>query len=198
MNVSALLLSVLLPLRFTATVDVPLADAADRVLHAPGPLSVAGARPDGASTSLDVPLVRQSRERCGQAALTMVLRYYGAGPDALREPERAYDPVLRGSLITDLAGAARRAGYDADVATLSADSLIALLHDGVPAIVLYQNGSGPLTVRHYGVVTGYDAGHARFTLNEGGAAPHVTSRGELEKRWSTAGSQALVIRPRTP
>ncbi len=111
----------------------------------------------GSRTALDVPIVRQARERCGQAALAMVLRYYGAAPAALREVDGAYDPVLRGSLITDLAGAARRAGYEAAVATLTPDSLIGLLADGVPPILLYQNGSGPLTVRHFGVVTGWDA-----------------------------------------
>ena len=103
----------------------------------------AGSRPATARhadvTALDVPIVRQERERCGQAALAMVLRYYGAAPAALHEVDAAYDPVLRGSLITDLAGAARRAGYDAAVATLTPDSLIALLDDGVPPILLYQN-----------------------------------------------------------
>ncbi len=147
-------------------------------------------------TTLDVPIVRQARERCGQAALAMVLRYYGADRTALHEVDAAYDPVLHGSLITDLAGAARRAGYDAAVATLTPDSLIDLLSSGVPPILLYQNGRAPLTVRHFGVVTGWDASHANFTLLDGGAAPRVTSRGELAKRWETAGSQALVVRLR--
>ena len=84
-----------------------------------GPLPAAG-------TILEVPVVRQAPERCGQAALEMVLRFYGADAASLREGERAYDPALRGSLITDLAAAARRAGYEAEIATLAPDSLIAL------------------------------------------------------------------------
>lgn len=147
---------------------------------------------------LEVPVVRQARERCGQAALEMVLRYYGASPAALREVDAAYDPVLRGSLITDLAGAARRAGYQADVATLTPAVLIELLREGVPPILLYQNGSGFFTVRHFGVVTGWDSGRGAFTLNDGGATPRVASRGDLEKRWETAGSQALVVRRSEP
>ena len=147
-------------------------------------------------TALAVPLVRQVRERCGQAALTMVLIYYGAAPSALREVDAAYDPALRGSLITDLAGAARRAGFDADVATLTPDSLIHLLDDGVPPILLYQNGPGPITLRHFGVVTGWDAARSAFTLNDGTAHPRVTRRSDLVKRWETAGSQALIVRQR--
>ncbi len=149
-------------------------------------------------TTLAVPIVRQARERCGQAALAMVLRYYGAAPAALREVDGAYDPVLHGSLITDLAGAARRAGYAADVATLTPDSLLDLLNAGVPPILLYQNGSGPFTVRHFGVVTGWDATHSTFTLQDGTARPRVTPRDDLVKRWETAGSQALIVRERQP
>jgi ABC-type bacteriocin/lantibiotic exporter with double-glycine peptidase domain len=149
-------------------------------------------------TALDVPIVIQEPERCGQAALEMVLRYYGADPAALQQTDRAYDPALRGSLITDLAAAARGAGYEATIATLPPDSLIALLAAGVPPIVLYQNGRAPLTVAHFGVVTGWDPAREAFTLNDGGARSRVVGRGNLTKRWRTAGSQALIIRRRLP
>ena len=161
----------------------------------PGPPALA--QPAGA-TQLDVPLVRQSRERCGQAALEMVLRYYGADAGALREGDLAYDPALRGSLITDLASAAQRAGYHAVVATLTPDSLVTLIAAGVPPILLYQNGRLMLTVRHFGVVTGWDPAGARFTLHDGGAQPRTMSRGDLAKRWRTAGSQALIVTRRAP
>jgi ABC-type bacteriocin/lantibiotic exporter with double-glycine peptidase domain len=147
-------------------------------------------------TDLVVPVVRQAPERCGQAALEMVLRFYGADAGSLHEGDRAYDRVLRGSLITDLAAAARRAGYDAEIATLTPDSLIALLAAGVPPIVLYQNGRGPLTVPHFGVVRGWDPAREVFTLNDGGAVPRVVRRDDLAKRWRTAGSQALIVRSR--
>lgn len=150
------------------------------------------------STALAVPVVRQTRAHCGQAALAMVLLHYGAGPAELHEVEGAYDPILRGSLITDLAAAARRAGYVADIATLTLDSLVTLLHEGVPPILLYQEGAGPLTVRHFGVVTGWDPTRAVFTLNDGGAQPRTARRDDLAKRWETAGSQALIVRRGTP
>ena len=151
-----------------------------------------------AGSALGVPVVRQASERCGQAALEMVLRYYGADAGALREGDGAYDPALRGSLITDLAAAARRAGYEADIATLTPDSLVALLAAGVPPVVLYQNGRPPLTVPHYAVVTGWDPAREAFTLNDGRARPHAVRRDDLAKRWRTAGSQALIVRRRAP
>ena len=165
------------------------------VLFASSPFALcadAGAQ----AVELDVPVVKQSREKCGPAALEMVLRFYGAGPDAVAEAARAYDPALRGSLITDLAASARRAGYDAEIVTISADSVAGLLAAGIPPILLYQNGRGPLTVRHFGVVRGWDPKRGQFTLNEGGPRPRDMSRDELERRWRTAGGQTLVIRRR--
>jgi ABC-type bacteriocin/lantibiotic exporter with double-glycine peptidase domain len=148
--------------------------------------------------ALEVPIVRQAPARCGQAALEMVLLYHGADSAAVREADRAYDRALRGSLITDLAAAARRAGYDATVATLAPDSLVALLAAGVPPIVLYQNGRAPLTVAHYAVVTAWDPAREVFTLHDGRARPRILGRTDLAKRWRTAGSQGLIIRRRSP
>lgn len=151
------------------------------------------ASPSAIRTQLVVPIVQQSPQRCGQAALEMVLQYYGAGAAAQAEAERAYDPILRGSLVTDLAQAAQRAGFSSRVATLTADSLVIWLESGVPPILLYQNGRPPFTVAHYGVVTGWDPEQASFTLNEGRGTPKKFSAADLTRRWRTAGSQALII-----
>lgn len=171
-----------------------LAAGAMAVAVATAPL----AAPSAGGSRLSVPLVRQAPERCGQAALEMVLRYYGADDARVREVAGAYDPILRGSLITDLAAAARRAGFEAEVVTAIHDSLVAALEAGVPPIVLYQNGRAPLTVPHFGVVTGWDPGRAVFMLNDGKAAPRVMGRAEFARRWRTAGSQALLVRRSAP
>ena len=149
--------------------------------------------PSAMRTQLVVPIVQQTPQRCGQAALEMVLQYYGAGHEAQTEAERAYDPILRGSLVTDLALAAQRAGFASRVATLTMDSLVVLLESGVPPILLYQNGRPPFTVAHYGVLTGWDPELAAFTLNEGRAAPRKISATDLARRWRTAGSLALIV-----
>jgi ABC-type bacteriocin/lantibiotic exporter with double-glycine peptidase domain len=195
--------AVLLPLQFAVTSGSPGTIPAGSTGGSPDPVrAAAGDRlplvaASDAGSSLDVPIVVQVRERCGQAALEMVLRYYGADSTAVREADRAYDPILHGSLITDLAAAAQRAGYEASVITLTPDSLVALLGGGVPAIVLYQAGRAPFTTPHYGVVTRWDLANHSFTLNDGGARPHVMRRSDLAKRWQTAGSQALIVHRRS-
>ena len=150
------------------------------------------------SVRLEVPIVKQAPERCGPAALEMVLRYYAADSAALAEPDRAYDRALKGALITDLAAAARRAGFDATVATLAPHSLVGLLAAGVPPIVLFQKGAGPITAPHYAVVTAWDSSRGAFVLNDGGPRPVLVRWSDLAKRLRTAGSQGLVVRARTP
>jgi ABC-type bacteriocin/lantibiotic exporter with double-glycine peptidase domain len=151
----------------------------------------------GRTVSLEVPIVVQAKERCGPAALEMVLRHYGASAAALEEAERAYDPVLNGTLITELAAAARLGGFDAVVTHADAESLVAMLGRGVPPIVLYQSGRPPLTTPHFGVVTAWDAKKKRFTVNEGRSKARSMGESDLLKRWKTAGSQALVVTRRT-
>lgn len=151
------------------------------------------AAPSVRATALAVPVVRQAPERCGPAALEMVMRFYGAdsaGPLA----RRAYDPVLRGALITDLAAAARRGGFRAAVERPGEDSLRALLGAGVPPVLLYDRGGGPLVRRHYGVLVGWDPARGEYVLHDGGALPRRIGRDELMRRWRAAGGQALVVR----
>jgi len=163
--------------------------------HAPPGAARSMVRSAGASVRLAVPAVRQSPERCGPAALGMVLRFYGAGPEALAEADRAYDRALRGALITDLAAAARRAGYAAEVVMLPPDSLAAWLARGVPPIVLYQSGVGPLARPHYAVVVGWDAERHRWTLNDGGAAARAVDAAEFSRRYRGSNDRALIVRP---
>ncbi len=143
---------------------------------------------------LPVPIVRQRPERCGPAALAMVLGRYGAdSAAAVREAERAYDPVLRGALITDLAACARRAGFGARIASPGVDSLVTLLEAGVPPILLVARGLGPIARGHYLVVVGSDAGRARFVVHDGGATPRDVSARALDRAWSASGGQALIV-----
>lgn len=157
------------------------------------PLAVA--RAATALPPLDVPIVVQTPERCGPAALEMVLRFHGAGSEVVPVVESAFDPVLHGTLITELARASRRAGFAARIATLSPDSLVARLSLGLPTIVLFESGRAPFGVAHYAVVTGWNSGLREFTLLDGKASPRRISESDLARRWRALGSQALMVTP---
>jgi len=144
---------------------------------------------------LDVPVIRQAPERCGPAALAMVLRFYGAPPSAVAEADRAYDRTLRGALITDLAAAAQRAGFRASVETPDEEGLRALLRERVPPVLLYERGIGPIGRGHYGVVVGWEPERGAYVVNDGRARPRRVGRDALLRNWRAAGGQALVVRP---
>lgn len=165
--------------------------AAAHLLAAPA--TGADSRGGGDAIRLEIPALRQSPERCGPAALEMVLRYYGAAGPAIAEADRAYSPALHGALITDLAAAARRAGYSASIEIPAEDSLRTLMRDSIPPILLYQAGPGPLTRAHYGVLVGWDPERERYLVNDGGARPRSISRRELLHRWRSGGGQALIV-----
>jgi ABC-type bacteriocin/lantibiotic exporter with double-glycine peptidase domain len=151
-----------------------------------------------ASVELPVPVIPQAPERCGPAALAMVLRFYGADSTQAAAAQAAYDPALRGSLITDLAACARRVGFTARVATLTEDSLQALLQRGVPPVLLTRRGLGPVTRGHYAVVVGFEANRGRYRVHDGGRRARAIPRRELVRRWEAAGRQALIVERRTP
>ena len=149
---------------------------------------------DESALALPVPVIAQTREHCGPAALQMVMRYYHADSMAEAQAEAAYNPVLRGALITELAAAARRAGFEATVEKPGVDSLAALLGEGVPPILLIDAGIGPLQKGHYVVLVGWDSSKERVTIHDGGSKPRTTGSEGLMKRWASAGGQALVVR----
>lgn len=147
---------------------------------------------------LEVPIVKQAPERCGPAALRMVLAHHGADSTTLRLADAAYDPVLRGALVTELAAAARRGGHPARVATWTADSLLDALRQGVPPIILSSAGMGPIQRGHYFVVVGWEPERDAFVVHDGGGAPRQVGRRSLVRRWERAGSQALLVAPHAP
>ncbi len=150
----------------------------------------------GLSTQLDVPALRQARERCGPTALRMVLGFWRAPDSSLAIAERAYDPLLKGALITDLARAARAGGFDATVRALPPDSIPTLLASGVPPLLLYRSGTAGLGPQHYGVVSGYDPARLEYDVLDGTGPARVMGRDDLERRWRAAGGWALIVVPR--
>jgi ABC-type bacteriocin/lantibiotic exporter with double-glycine peptidase domain len=146
------------------------------------------------AVSLEVPIVKQAPARCGPAALSMVMRFYGADSSTAALADRAFDPAIRGSLITDLAAAARAAGFRAEIERYSDSLVVAELASGCPPIVLYQNGTGVITVPHYAVVVSWDPAADAYVLHDGGSKPHRVKRTDLASRARVAGGRALIVR----
>jgi ABC-type bacteriocin/lantibiotic exporter with double-glycine peptidase domain len=159
--------------------------------------AIAAAEPP-AAIHLPVPLVAQEPERCGPAALAMVLRYYGADSAAVAATGHAYHPALRGALITDLAQVARSIGFSAAIVEPPDDSLSAWLQARAPVILLYPRGVGPVVRGHYGVLVGWEPELDCLVIHDGGSRAQRVARVPFLRRWRRGGGQALLVRPASP
>jgi ABC-type bacteriocin/lantibiotic exporter with double-glycine peptidase domain len=140
-----------------------------------------------------VPFLQQEDETCGPSALAMVLRFHG-GKQTTRElaPETRTE-ALRGALITDLATAARRRGYKAEIVDLDLPRLKATIKEGMPVILLVDEGFLAYSVPHYLVAFGYT--EDGFVVHTGKTPESVIAARKLDSRWEKMGRLALVVSP---
>lgn len=139
-----------------------------------------------------VPFLPQEEESCGPSSLAMVLRYLGrdARTDVLIRETRTEG--LRGTLITDLAAAARRRGVLAEIENLDLDRLREAIGSGVPAILLIDVGTWVFTRPHFLVAYGWTP--------EGVVAHSGRERGKvipfpvLDRQWAKMDRLALILR----
>ncbi|HZD54797.1 MAG TPA: cysteine peptidase family C39 domain-containing protein [Candidatus Aquicultoraceae bacterium] len=139
-----------------------------------------------------VPFLPQEESTCGPSSLAMLLRFLGrdAGTDEIVRETRTSG--LRGTLITDLAAAARRRGFDAEIAELGLPRLAERIRDGEPVILLVDLGTWVVSRPHYllayGVTPEGVVAHSGRT--EGKVIPYRT----LESWWARMGHLSLRVR----
>jgi len=137
-----------------------------------------------------VPFLPQEEDTCGPSSLAMLLRFHGKDVttgEIVRETRTA---GLRGTLITDLAAAARRRSIPAEVVDLDLPGLRERIAAGEPAILLVDLGawvwSRPHYLLAYGVTPGGVVAHSGRT--EGAVIPYET----LDAQWAKMGRLAIV------
>jgi ABC-type bacteriocin/lantibiotic exporter with double-glycine peptidase domain len=138
-----------------------------------------------------VPFLPQEEDTCGPSSLAMVLRFLGTDvPTAVLVRETRTEG-LRGTLITDLADAARRRGFAAEVADLDLPRLRDRISAGVPVILLVDLGTWVLSRPHYLVAYGWnpDGVEAHSGREQAKVIPFST----LDAQWAKMGRLALVV-----
>lgn len=157
---------------------------------AAGP-SAPGAVLPGTRVVEGVPFLPQEEETCGPSSLAMLLRFHGkeATPRELVAETRTKG--LRGTLITDLAAAARRRGVNADVADLDLPGLRRRILAGEPLILLVDLGTWVWSRPHYLVAYGVTA--EGVVAHSGSAEAVVIPFDTLEAQWAKMGHLAIVV-----
>lgn len=137
-----------------------------------------------------VPFLPQEEETCGPSSLAMMLRFLGKGADTAEIAGETRTAGLRGTLITDLAAAARRRGVDAEVVALDPAGLRAEIDAGRPVILLVDLGAWVWSRPHYLLVYGY--GPRGFVAHSGRTAGREIPASELAARWAKMEYLAIV------
>ena len=99
---------------------------------------------------------------------------------------------LKGTLITDLAAAAGRRGFEAEVVNLTLARLREKISEGIPVILLVDLGTWVLSRPHYLLAFGVtpDGVVAHSGRQEGKVIPIST----LDAQWAKMGRLAVIVR----
>jgi hypothetical protein len=164
-------------------------------LAAPVPASARQHASPSRPTLIDVPYLVQPPRLCGGAALSMVLRYWGARdifPSDFSSLVDESEGGIRASALTQAAadrGWIARASASPEgrgLADLQAEVFL-----GRPVIVLIEDG---VTRYHYVVVTGFTA--AGVIFHDPARAPfRVIEKSAFEKEWTAADRWFMVVLP---
>jgi predicted double-glycine peptidase len=165
-------------------------------------LPAAAAPPGPPGVLLDVPFVAQTKNACGAAALSMVMRYWDRSlgrPDSPRDGERAIDqeldPGVQGVSNTAMAAYLEDSGYRVFAFSGRWSDLHENLAKGRPLIV----GLGPegRSKLHYVVVAGIDWQRNFVFVNDPARRKlFQMARSQFEAQWQATGNWTLLAVPR--
>jgi ABC-type bacteriocin/lantibiotic exporter with double-glycine peptidase domain len=138
-----------------------------------------------------VPFLPQEDDTCGPSSLAMVLRFLGQDVDTREIVRETRTGGLKGTLITDLAEAARRRGFAAEIADLDLPRLRERIVAGVPVVLLVDLGIWTWSRPHYLVAYGWipEGVVAHSGREKGKVIPFST----LDAQWAKMGRLAIIV-----
>ena len=152
---------------------------------------------------LDVPFVRQAKNGCGAASVSMILRYWqkqgvaveAATSDAALIQNLLYSKEVRGIWGSDLEEYLRAQNFQTFVFAGKWEDLRQHLAKGRPLIVCLGDTDAEGN-RHYVVVTGLDEAGGLILVNDPQRRKLAKiHREQFEKEWATAGHWTLLALP---
>jgi len=157
-------------------------------------LATAGSSPQ-ARPLLDVPFVAQTPELCGGAAVSMVMRYWGARDIVPEDFQSLVVPSERGIPTRDLTEAVRGRRWQAVVGPVDPAPAWTTLQDDVnrgrPVIALIEVSANTY---HYVVIVGLTA--EVVVLHDPARAPfQVMSRDAFERAWAVTKRWSVTVLP---
>jgi len=159
-----------------------------------GEISPAAGGPGSATRIIPgVPFLPQEEDTCGPSSLAMLLRFHGKSATTAELVGETGTAGLRGTLITDLAAAARRRGLPAEVVDLDLPGLRKRIAAGEPVILLVDLGAWAWSRPHY--LLAYGLTPEGVVANSGRTEGAVIPYDALDAQWAKMGRLAIVSSP---
>ena len=141
----------------------------------------------------DVPFFAQEQYQCGPAALAMALRFSGVAADPQSLVDQVYLPARQGSLQPEMLAASRRVDRLPYSHPPRLDALLTALDNGLPVLVLLNQGLDSIPRWHYAVLIGYDLSEETVTLHSGVTERMIRPLALFEQSWRKGGFWALSL-----
>lgn len=134
----------------------------------------------------------QEKYQCGPSALASVLNYYGINisPDKITA---LLSGKINGTLNLEMLLFPRRFGFITEMISEDLKIVKNYIAEGVPVILLVDNGFSIYRIPHYVVVIGYDEENMTFVAHWGDEPNRTISEEELLRRWNRMGSWGFVV-----
>jgi len=144
----------------------------------------------------DVPFISQKKDRCGPAALAMVLRYWGAKVSEKDVAREVYLPLLQGALLSDLRAYAEQRGFKAHSYMSGMDDLRYRITRNEPLILLLDLGGESVERPHYVVAIGFQEAKKLLIIHSGRKENQVCSYKKILNQWAKMNYLALLVQPK--
>ena len=146
----------------------------------------------GSTVIPEVPFLPQEEDTCGPSSLAMLLRFHGKEARTGEIARETRTAGLRGTLITDLAEAARKRGFEAEVVDLDLQRLREKISEGIPVILLVDLGTWIYSRPHYLLAFGVTS--EGVVAHSGREERKVIPFSTLDAQWAKMGRLAIVVR----
>ncbi|MHB8781866.1 MAG: peptidase C39 family protein [Desulfobacteria bacterium] len=157
-----------------------------------GPVRASASSAPASTVISGVPFLPQEEDTCGPSSLAMVLGFLGDDVTTREIVRETRTEGLKGTLITDLAAAARMRGFEAEITDLDLPRLRERISAGVPVILLVDLGVWSWSRPHYLVAYGWtpEGVVAHSGRERGKVIPFST----LDAQWKKMGRLAIIVR----
>ena len=131
----------------------------------------------------DIPLIKQKKNHCGPATLTMAIHHLGKDTSLEEITSQAFTDKGQGTFQTDMLGTARRQGL-LTIPIHTMEDLILELSAGHPVIAFQNVGLSWLQQWHYVLVVGHDLQGPDVYLHTGDQSYAKTDMRFFERSWN--------------